>query len=41
MTIEEAEEKAEQAVEMGLITRDQFDAYVKHLMKNYSKNVDI
>ena len=35
MTLEEAIEKAEQAIEMGLIEREQFDAYVEHLLEKY------
>ena len=37
MTEEEAEKKAEKAVEMELIERDQMEAYAKHLFKEHQK----
>ena len=43
MTREEAEEKAEQAIEMELIDRDQEDAYIEHLLETHNsinKSVD-
>jgi len=38
MTEEEAEKKAEEAVEMELIERDQMEAYAKHLYETHQKN---
>lgn len=35
MTLEEAERKAEQAVEMGLITREQEQEYTHHLVETH------
>ena len=43
MTRDEAEKKAEQAVEMELIERDQEDAYIEHLLETHNsinKGVD-
>ena len=43
MTRDEAEKKAEQAVEMELIERDQEDAYIEHLLETHNsinKDVD-
>lgn len=36
MTFEEAEEKAEQAFEMGLIEREQIKAYTRHLLETHN-----
>jgi len=33
MTLEEAERKAEEAYEMGLIEYEQIEAYVQHLLE--------
>lgn len=42
MTREEAEAKADQAIEMELIERDQFDAYVQHLLETHNQiNKDV
>ena len=38
MTIEEAEQKAQSAFEMGLIEYNQIDEYAKHLFKTYREN---
>ena len=36
MTEEEAEKKAEQAFEMGLIEREQIEAYTRHLLETHN-----
>ena len=38
MTEEEAEAKAEQAFEMGLIEKDKIEAYTKHLLEKHNDN---
>ena len=37
MTLLEAQEKADQALEMGLIEPDQYEAYIDHLLKTYNE----
>lgn len=39
MTEEEAEKKAEEAVELELIKRDQMEAYAKHLYETHKNHV--
>lgn len=38
MTVEEAEDKAYQAIDMGLIKESQFDEYVQYLLKKHGNN---
>jgi hypothetical protein len=38
MPLDEAEEKAYQAIAMGLIKDDQFEAYVKYLLEKHKKS---
>ena len=40
MTLEEAELKAQDAVEMGLIDKSQEEAYAKHLLEKNKNNVE-
>lgn len=39
MTLEEAELKAQDAVEMKIITKEQEQAYVRHLLETHKKNL--
>ena len=38
MTEDEARDKAQEAVEMGLIEEDQVEAYVQHLVEVHGKS---
>lgn len=37
MTLEEAERKADEAIELGLIKPEMFEEYVAHLLKKYGE----